>query len=234
MPMWWMPRGRPVCRRSSPSNPREGYTRVQALLAAATGQAAPAEVPLACEATGPYWLRLSEALTAPGAQGLVRNPLYVKARRGSTLRGTKSDPVDARLLAAILPRGQGPASHVPTADVPGPTWVPRSAPCSGGSSGVWLAPSQRAPPVAPLSVARRRARCWRPGPGQKSSPRGLQPGWPPCWRASRTATVGRRKPGRSQRQRRRASGANGLRIPWPLNGAGGCGRSGRWRDWWPS
>lgn len=101
------------------ANTREGYTRLHALLAEATGQAAPAEVTIACEATGPYWLSLYEALTAQGYQVLVLNPLYVKARRGITLRGTKTDPVDARLIAEILQREHVPSSHVPAADVQG-------------------------------------------------------------------------------------------------------------------
>jgi hypothetical protein len=43
----------------------------------------------------------------------------VKAWRGITLRGTKTAPVEARLIAEILRRGQVPASQVPTADVQG-------------------------------------------------------------------------------------------------------------------
>jgi transposase len=52
-----------------------------------------------CEATGPYWLSLYEALIAQGYRVLVLNPFYVKARRGTTPRGTKTDPVDARRSA---------------------------------------------------------------------------------------------------------------------------------------
>jgi len=72
-------------------------------------------VTVGCEATGPYWLSRYAALTAQGYQVLVLTPLYVKARRGMTLRGTKTDPLDARLMAEILPREQVPASHVPAA-----------------------------------------------------------------------------------------------------------------------
>jgi transposase len=50
---------------------------------------------------------------------LVLNPLYVKARRGTTLRGTKTDPVDARLIAEILRRDDVPTAHVPEAAVQG-------------------------------------------------------------------------------------------------------------------
>jgi len=89
---------------------REGYARLFTLLAEATGQAAPTEVTVGCEATGPYWL------SAQGSQVLVLNPVYVKARRGTTLRGTKTDPVDARLMAGLLQREPVPASHVSAAE----------------------------------------------------------------------------------------------------------------------
>lgn len=86
------------------ANTRAGYTRLFAMLT---------------EATGPYWLNLYEALIVQGYQVLVLNPLYVKARRGTTLRGTKTDPVDARLIAEILRRDDVPTSHVPEAAVQG-------------------------------------------------------------------------------------------------------------------
>jgi transposase len=59
-------------------------------------------------------LHLYEPLTTQGYQVLVLNPLYVEARRG-----TKTDAVDARLLAEILQREDVLTSHVPEADVEG-------------------------------------------------------------------------------------------------------------------
>lgn len=81
---------------------REGYTQVQAAITDATAQASPSEMTIGCEATGPYWLSLYEALTHAGYRVLVLNPLYVQARRGTTWRGTKTDPVDAQLIATII------------------------------------------------------------------------------------------------------------------------------------
>jgi transposase len=92
---------------------------LDALLAEATAQASPEEVIVGGEATGPYWLNLYEALTAKGYRVLVINPVYVKARHGTTLRGTKTDPIDARLIAEILQREDVPTSHVPEAAVQG-------------------------------------------------------------------------------------------------------------------
>jgi transposase len=101
------------------ANTRPGYTQLFALLAEATAQATPPEITVGCKATGSYWLNLYEALLAQGYRVLVLKPLSVKVRRGTTLRGTKTDPVDARLIAEILQRDHGPASHVPEAAVQG-------------------------------------------------------------------------------------------------------------------
>jgi transposase len=101
------------------ANTRAGYTQLFTMLTEATAQAEPTEVTVGCEATGPYWLSLYEALSAQGYRVLVLNPFYVKARRGTTLRGTKTDPVDARLITAILQREQVPSSHVPEVTVQG-------------------------------------------------------------------------------------------------------------------
>jgi transposase len=101
------------------ANTHEGYARLDALLAEATAPATPAAVMVGGEATGPYWLSLYEALSAPGYRVLVLNPWSVKARRGTTLRGTKTDAVEARLIADLLQREDVPTSHVPEADVQG-------------------------------------------------------------------------------------------------------------------
>lgn len=101
------------------ANTREGYTQMQAVITEATAQASPSEVTIGCEATGPYGLSLYEALTHAGYRVLVLNPLYVKARRGMTLRGTKTDPVDAQLIATIIRQEDVPSSHIPDAAVQG-------------------------------------------------------------------------------------------------------------------
>ncbi len=98
---------------------RAGDEQLYAQLAEATDRESPAEVSVGCEATGPDWLSLYEALIAQGYHVLVLNPLDVKARRGTTLRGTKTDPVDARLMAEILRREPVPVAHIPEASVQG-------------------------------------------------------------------------------------------------------------------
>jgi hypothetical protein len=79
-----------VAKVTALANPREGEARVFTLLAEATGQATPTEGPVGGEATGPYWLSLYDALTAPGDQGLVLPPLAVQARRGPPCAGPRA------------------------------------------------------------------------------------------------------------------------------------------------
>lgn len=101
------------------ANTRAGYAHLEEHLQKTTTPAVPAEVTVGCEATGPYWLNLYEALSRQGYRVVVLNPLYVKARRGTTLRGTKTDTVDAQLIAAILRQERVPHSHIPEATVQG-------------------------------------------------------------------------------------------------------------------
>lgn len=101
------------------ANTRAGYAQLQSLIEVATARSVPATVTIGCEATGPYWLNLHEFLAAQGYRVVVLNPFYVKARRGTTLRGTKTDTVDARLIAEIIRRDQVPLSHIPDAAVQG-------------------------------------------------------------------------------------------------------------------
>jgi transposase len=94
-------------------NTREGYAQLYAASTAARAQTPPAQVTVGCEATGPYWLSLYEALTARGYRVLVLNPLSGKARRGTPLRGTQTATVAARLSADLVRREEGPTSHGP-------------------------------------------------------------------------------------------------------------------------
>jgi transposase len=101
------------------ANTRAGYPPWCTLLTEATAPAAPCEVTVGGEATGPSWLSLSEALTAQGYPVRGLNPVYVKARWGTTVRGTKTDPGEARLIAEMRQREQVPVSHIPAAALQG-------------------------------------------------------------------------------------------------------------------
>ena len=54
------------------------------------------------EATGHYWMVLFERLTEAGYRVEVLNPLVIPARRNITIRGSKTDSVDALLIAWLI------------------------------------------------------------------------------------------------------------------------------------
>lgn len=71
-------------------------------LAARLGALAPAEVTVGLEATGVYWITLHAWLVQWGARVLVLNPLQTRAFRNASLRGGKSDELDAVSLARLV------------------------------------------------------------------------------------------------------------------------------------
>jgi transposase len=78
---------------------RAGLTELAARLA----DVAPVEVQVGLEATGIYWLTLHAWLQQWGATAIhVLNPLQTRAFRHMNLRGTKTDRVDAVLIARLL------------------------------------------------------------------------------------------------------------------------------------
>lgn len=77
---------------------REGLNTLAARLAGLT----PAEVTVGLEATGVYWITLHAWLVQWGARVLVLNPLQSRAFRNASLRGGKSDELDAVSLARLV------------------------------------------------------------------------------------------------------------------------------------
>ena len=62
----------------------------------------PAALTVALEATGVYWLALHTWLAERGAaRGVVLNPLQTRAFRNASLRGSKTDRIDAVALAQL-------------------------------------------------------------------------------------------------------------------------------------
>ena len=105
----WAPKG------LTSANTRAGARPLCTTRHEATLPAAPTAVTVGGEATGPEGLRLSEARIAQGYRVLVLTPFDVKARRGTTRRGTTTDPVDARLIAELRQREHVPSSPGPEA-----------------------------------------------------------------------------------------------------------------------
>ena len=74
-----------------------------AQLAARLADVSPGDVQVGLEATGIYWLTLHAWLRAWGVTAIrVLNPLQTRAFRNTDLRGTKTDRVDAVLVARLL------------------------------------------------------------------------------------------------------------------------------------
>ena len=70
-------------------------------------------ITIGMEATGPYWLSLYERLSEQGfSEIIVLNPLEVKAYRNKGIRGSKTDKIDAKLIADILRFGDFKKSYV--------------------------------------------------------------------------------------------------------------------------
>lgn len=77
-------------------------------------QALDAQVHIAMEATGHYWLPLYEALVAHGYSVAVFNPFQIKAYRQVGLRKTKTDAVDSIWIADFLRIGRTQPMVVPS------------------------------------------------------------------------------------------------------------------------
>ena len=76
-----------------------------------------AQVRIAMEATGHYWLPLYEALTAQGYPVSVFNPFQIRAYHQIGLRKTKTDAVDSFWIADFLRIGRGRPMDIPTPPV---------------------------------------------------------------------------------------------------------------------
>lgn len=97
---------------------KAGYADLLAYLQATAGETALGEIHVGMEATGHYWLTLYTQLTTDGLGAItVINPLQAKAFQNSNIRGTKTDPVDARKLALLLKVGALKPSHIPSAEL---------------------------------------------------------------------------------------------------------------------
>ena len=69
------------------------------------------------EATGHYWMTLFQYLVHADYQVRLINPLMTAARRNVGIRGTKTDSVDAELIAKILREADPKFSAVPDDEV---------------------------------------------------------------------------------------------------------------------
>ena len=77
----------------------------------------PEEITIGMEATGHYWILLFQHLTEQGFEVLLLNPMVTHARQNMTIRGSKTDPIDSRLIARILQEPEVKTSAIPDNEV---------------------------------------------------------------------------------------------------------------------
>lgn len=94
-------------------NTPEGFARLDAWLAAHGVES----VHACLEATGPYWQAAAEHLADAGHTVSVVNPAQIKAFGGAGLVRSKTDRVDARLIAAFCAAQRPPPWQVPPPSV---------------------------------------------------------------------------------------------------------------------
>lgn len=94
------PRGKTVAVLSCFAATAHGFGRLTAFVKQHVPDHADLRVGL--EATGPYWISLAQWLTARGFQPVVFNPLKVSSLRDYGVRGSKTDRIDAVLIAQAL------------------------------------------------------------------------------------------------------------------------------------
>lgn len=101
--------GATLWRRRVPAS-RAGFAALGELLAGVDA----AGLTVALEATGAYWLTLHAWLVERGAgRVVVLNPLQTRAFRNATIRGSKTDRIDAVALATLVRwMGVGASGHV--------------------------------------------------------------------------------------------------------------------------
>lgn len=81
-----------------------GYQKLLSNIANITADKS--DIQVALEATGHYWLNLYEKLTQDGFRVVVLNPLQVRGFRNQGIRGSKTDTIDAVLIARVLRFGE--------------------------------------------------------------------------------------------------------------------------------
>lgn len=97
------------------TNDDDGVGKLLRRIAAAGKK--PEDITAGMEATGHYWILLFQHLTEQGFEVLLLNPMVVRARQNITIRGSKTDPADSRLIARILQEPEVKISAVPDNNV---------------------------------------------------------------------------------------------------------------------
>lgn len=103
--------GQTVCKTFSIRNSCSGYNMLLERLCKISNHKS--EFILAMESTAHYWLPLYTRLRKDGWQTVVLNPLQTHAMRELLIRQTKTDAIDALLIAETIRFGRYKSSSVP-------------------------------------------------------------------------------------------------------------------------
>lgn len=105
--------GREVSRPMSFKNSEAGFERCVSYLEGIAES--PADVAVAMEATGHYWMACYAYLVSRGYAVVVLNPVHVRAvRKLKGLSGVKNDRIDSRLIAETLRIGEYDPTRIAT------------------------------------------------------------------------------------------------------------------------
>jgi transposase len=103
-------KGNVIFRNFSFAHSAEGIDSLLSRLSD-TGLAS-SDILIGMEATGHYWMILYQRLVEANYTVTVINPIVTSARRNVTIRGTKTDATDSRLIALVLQETNTPCSAV--------------------------------------------------------------------------------------------------------------------------
>lgn len=116
--------GESVCKTFFIRNNCTGYNLLLGCLQNLT--ICKSEFIIAMESTAHYWLPLYTRLRKDGYTVVVLNPIQTYAMRDLLIRETKTDHIDALLIAEVIRFGRYSASNVPKKAAGPPGIVPKS------------------------------------------------------------------------------------------------------------
>jgi transposase len=93
------------------TNDRPGIDRLEKILLAPLG--GPANVLVAMEATGHYWMPVCFELTRRGYECAVINPIQTRAKFRTRIRKSKTDKIDSESIARLALGGEAHTARIP-------------------------------------------------------------------------------------------------------------------------
>lgn len=107
--------GKTVFKNFSFEHSKKGIKALMNMIAE-TNQS-PVGIKIGMEATGHYWMVIFQHLTSKGFTVCVINPIVTAARRNVSIRGSKTDAIDALLIAQVMRDSNCRISAVPKENI---------------------------------------------------------------------------------------------------------------------